>query len=309
MASEFKVVRMIFGKNSDYSMAKDKYEFLPSGGINDVIALWHAKQTDRPLSYASPSKLTTCPRVVWLANHGVESTEKMTWAVKQRMLLGRVLENKLAEQIAEVGGDTKLLYHWKDDDYTIQSLDEDDRPFKFSTGEGDKHDEGVPDYLISVKTDEGEVIAISDAKTSRSDSFGYVEFDNNHIFDDGGWFKYKIQLTDYYMLCHSPEGKAWFKENNLPLPTHCHLFSYALDDGVVRREVLWQPTQEDMNLVLNLRVRFNQAVHASSMPDCTCATDLPDNFAVKFCRYGVKQDGEKVCGSCCGDNLIERIEK
>jgi len=308
MASDFKVVKMTYGRETAHSGAKDKFEYIPEGGVNNVIALWHTKQTEREMLNASPSKVLTCPRVVWLANHGVEPTNIMTWAVKQRMLLGRVLENKLAEQLAESTDGIKLLHHWKDDDYTITSLDEDERPFKFFMGEGETLIDGVPDYLLSIPYDGGRVVAISDAKTSRSDSFGYIEPNMPEVWNDGGWFKYKLQLTAYYMLCHSPEGKKWFEEHNLPLPTHCHLFSYALDDGIVRREFLWEPTQEDMDLVRKLTVRFNNAVSSKDMPDCTCLTDTADGFSQKFCKYGLAEVGKKICESCCSDGLVNMVK-
>ena len=158
--------------------------------------------------------------------------------------------------------------------------------------------------MLKLEDNGNEIIAISDAKTSRSDSFGYLPVGND-IWTDWGYYKYRMQLTGYYLLAH--KNKDWFKAKKLPLPTHLHLFTYALDDGIVRREMLWQPTKEDIDNVVKYTKRFNQALVAKEMPDCTC-TDSYDNFEVKFCRYGVKVGGSKVAETCCADSLINLVK-
>ena len=281
--SSFKVVRMIYGTGDN---AKEKYSYIPDGGMNEVIKEWHALQPDREVTGATPSSITRCPRVVWLEKHGVESTNEMTWAVKQRLLLGRILENMFAIQLKSKG---MLLYHWQDDPgVEVQ---------RFEWGTGDDHIDGVPDYLMQL----GEDVVISDAKTSRSDSFGYVEIDAPAIWEDWGWYKYRLQLTAYFMLCHA--SKEWFTENDLPLPTKCHLFSYALDDGVVRREILWQPSKADMETVVKYARRFNKAFAVKDCPPCYCAESF-DQFDVKFCKYGIKDGDSKIATTCCSDSLI-----
>lgn len=279
-------VRSIFGKGPD---AKKRYEFIPSGGMNDVIKVWQDAQPEHPRDVASPSTITTCPRVIWLQNRNVPATNEMTWAVKQRMLLGRLFENQFAQQLDSQG---ILLKHWKDDPG--------EEVEKFVMGKGLEKNQGVPDYLLQLH----DIVAVSDAKTSRSDSFGYIGFTEEEIFEDWGWYKYRLQLTDYFMLCHA--NKKWFEANNLPLPTHCHLFSYALDDGVVRREVTWEPTEHDKQEVLRLTRRYNEAVASPTMPECTCAESY-DNFDVKFCKYGELEPGKKTAEKCCADKLAERI--
>lgn len=292
---KFHQVRSIFGHGDTRQTAIERYSYIPNGGMNDVIKQWHEKQQDRPFVAASPSQISLCPRVVWLKKHGVAPLQTQTWALKQRLLLGRLFENQFADELAEAG---MLLHHWKDDPGIVVP--------KFTYGNpGDPtYFEGVPDYLVQLKdTIHGDVVAISDAKTSRSDSYGYVPINDMEIWTDGGWYKNRMQLTGYYILCHSPAGQAWFKANNLPLPTHCHLFNYALDDGVVRREVLWQPTQADIDEFLRYTRRFNHAFNATVCPECTCGESL-EGFAIKFCDYGVKADGAKICESCCDDSLI-----
>ena len=59
--------------------------------------------------------------------------------------------------------------------------------------------------------------------------------------------------------------------------------------------------------VVKYTKRFNQALVAKEMPDCTC-TDSYDNFEVKFCRYGVKVGGSKVAETCCADSLINLVK-
>jgi hypothetical protein len=275
---------MIYGRGDN---AKEKYEFIPTGGMNDVIKEWQSKQADRIVTGATPSSITKCPRAVWLENQGVEAINEMTWAVKQRLMLGRELENMFATQLADEG---MLLFHWKDDPGVEVK--------RFAWGEGDDHIDGVPDYLLKLKDD---TIVVSDAKTSRSDSFGYVEIDAPDIWTDWGWYKYRLQLTAYFMLCHA--NKEWFESKGLPLPTHCHLFSYALDDGVVRREITWQPSKADMEQVVKFARRFNKAFASQECPPCYCA-DSFDQFDVKFCKYGIKPEGSKIATSCCGDELI-----
>jgi len=282
----FKWVRSIYGSGDD---AQKKYNYIPDGGMNDIIKTWHSKRPERGL-WCSPSNLLTCPRVVWLMAHNVPPTNEMGWGTKQRMMAGRMFEDLFAQQLEAEG---KLLYHWKDGD--------NDNPEKFTMGEGDTLCTGVPDYLLNLNGD----ICISDAKTSRSDSFGYVPIEAPEIWQDGGWKKYKLQLTAYFMLC--VENRQWLTYHSLPIPSKCHLFSYALDDGIVRREFLWEPTQEDKLEVVRLTKRFNQAMQAKDCPACTCQTDSPDGFFVKFCKYGVANG--KVCESCCSDNLISKGEQ
>lgn len=289
--SDFTWVRSIYGKGSD---AKARYEHIPEGGMNAVIKAWQDKQPEHSREVASPSTVLTCPRVVWLLNNGVQPINEMTWAVKQRLLLGRLFENQFAEQLADQG---MLLKHWKDDPgMEIE---------KFKMGDGDTLMQGVPDYLTRLDYDGGEIVAISDAKTSRSDSFGYVGIGED-AFEDWGWYKYRIQLTAYFMLCH--KNKQWFIDNNLPLPTHCHLFSYALDDGVVRRDIVWQPTTKDVQTVLDKTVRYNQAVRSKTIPPCTCSESF-DNFDVKFCKFGVVGQGAKIAETCCDETLIDLVKE
>lgn len=295
---DFVWVKSVYGKGPD---AKKRFEFIVPGGMNKVIADWQYKQPDHPRDHATPSTLTTCPRVAWLLNHDVAPTNEMTWAVKQRMLLGRLFENQFAEQLKDEG---MLLKHWKDDPGVAVE--------KFAMGEGIDFMDGVPDYLLMLRQlEQGEIVAVSDAKTSRSDSFGYTPIDDVEIFTEWNWYKYRLQLTAYYMLCHA--NKQWFEFNptrtpeTLPLPTHCHLFSYALDDGVVRREVLWTPTQEDMLEVKRYIRRYNNAVASPTMPECLCHESY-DQFDVKFCRFGQVEAGKKIADRCCSDSLIERIK-
>ena len=285
---KFHQVRSIFGTGKDRQDSIKRYNYIPTGGMNDVIKAYQDKQTDRPFVAASPSQATLCQRAVWLKKNGVPRTEEMTWALKQRLLLGRLFENQFAEEMADAG---ILLHHWKDDPGVEIE--------KFTYGEpgSPTYFEGVPDYLAMIN---GKV-AISDAKTSRSDAFGYVPIDDFEIFTDGGWFKNRMQLTGYYILCHANPDKM--AALGLPMPEACHLLSYALDDGVVRREVLWTPTQADIDKFLQYVRRFNAALKAEQCPDCTCDESL-GGFAIKFCDYGVKEPGDKIAKRCCDDNLI-----
>lgn len=286
---EFMWVRSIFGKYPD---GKKWYNHIPTNGINRVIQEWHANQAERGMETCSPSIITTCPRVVWLANHGVEPTKVTGWGMKQRMMLGRVLENTIAEQLRDAG---LLLWHWKDD----PGVEVDS--FEFGIGTM-SHFKGTPDLLLSLD----DIPTISDAKTSRSDSFGYVAIQAKDLLRDGGWNKYRIQVNAYYMLCHA--NRDWFIDRDLPLPQQCHLFSYALDDGIVRREVVWKPTEEDREEVIAYAIRYNTALASNDCPDCTC-TDGDDNFDVKFCKYGEVEAGDKMATSCCDDNLIKEAKK
>jgi len=287
--NEFKWVRSIYGSGED---AKKKYNYIPDYGVNEILKSWHAKQTPREITIATPSSLSRCPRSVWLELHGVEPTNNMGWGTEQRMLLGRLFENKMAEQFDDEG---ILLKHWKDD------KDGDSEKLELKI-DGITLLKGTPDFLIKL---DGK-IAVSDAKTSRSDSYGYLDIDES-IFDDGGWYKNRLQLTAYYLLLHN--NKDWMAENKLPLPEVCHLFSYALDDGIVRREFSWEPTTEDVTTVIEYAKRYNEAIVAKTCPDCTCR-DTKGMFEMKFCKYGTKSDSfAKVNDSCCNDNLIEGVTK
>jgi len=279
--SDFKMVRGIYGTGAD---AKEKYNYIPDGGMNNVLKSWHSKQAERGV-WCSPSSLTMCPRVVWLKLHKVEPTNTMGWGTQQRMMLGRQFEDLFAKQLDDEG---ILLHHWKDNPGDIVE--------KFSMGKGETLCEGVPDYLLKFN----DTVCVSDAKTSRSDSFGYVPIDAPEIWQDGGWYKYKIQLTAYFMLCI--ENREWFIKHKLSVPKRCHLFSYALDDGIVRREIEWEPSEEEKAEVKRLIVRFNQAMTAKECPACECT-----EFDRKFCSYGTKTDEfAKVCDACCDDSLITK---
>lgn len=281
-------VKSLWGRGPE---AKARFNHIPSGGMNAILEEWHGKQEGRDKSVASPSQLLTCPRVVWLQTHGVPYTNDMTWATKQRMLLGRLFENQFAEQLRDTG---HLLHHWMDD----PGVEVD----KFRMGTGIDKLEGVPDYLLQIEHPDlhTNVVTVSDAKTSRSDSFGYIGITADDLFSDWGWYKYRVQLTAYYLLMHA--NPEWFSGRGLPLPEYCHLFSYALDDGVVRREIVWKPTEADIRLVKALVRRFNSAVMSETMPNCTCKQSH-DEFDVKFCRYGVVEKGSKVALTCCSDAL------
>lgn len=286
---KFHMVRSIYGFGADRSQAQERYNFIPDGGMNAVIKQWQDKQPDRELEYSSPSAVTRCPRSIWLEINGVKHTQETTWALKQRLLLGRLFENQFAEELDDAG---MLLKHWKDDPgVTVEK-------FKYGNPGDPTYFEGVPDYLT--RLEDGKVY-ISDAKTSRGDSFGYLPTNEFELFTDGGWFKNRMQLTGYYILCHANADKM--AAMGLPLPEGCHLFSYALDDGVVRREARWIPSQNDIDKFLNYVRRFNAALKATEAPDCTCG-ETPDGFEIKFCKYSIKPEGSKIGTSCCSDNLI-----
>jgi hypothetical protein len=261
--------------------------YIPEGAmVNKIIADWQGKQPRRGYHQASPSGLTMCPRVIWLDNQKVPYTNEMGWGVRQRLQLGRIVEDFIAMQFQDEG---VLLKHWKDNPGDVVE--------QLVMGEGENKLTGTPDYII----DYNGRVAVADGKTSRSDSFQYVPIEPDKIWEDEGWFRYKMQLTAYYMLCHA--NADWFKENKIPLPEICVLFSYALDDGIVRREIAWTPTEEDMDKVKAYTRQYNKAVIAETMPACKC-----NRFDTLFCNYGIKPEGSNVCTSCCSDDLIKEIK-
>lgn len=276
-----------------------KYEwggFIPDGAINKAIASWQDKQPEREQDCASPSSLLDCPRVVWLKKQAVAPKFSLGWGKKQRFMLGRQLENMIAKQLDD---EELLIYHWADNYFGESD--------KFAHGEGLDRIEGTPDLLLKV---DGKV-AISDSKTSRADSFFYVPTSLDEIWDDPYWYKYKLQLTAYYLLCLW--NKDWFSlhrelmgEPMLPLPEACHLFSYALDDGIVRREFTWTPSKADAAEVLKLTRRWNSAYQSPIMPNCTCI----EEDGVKFCYYTTEQEttkkGAKLGVKCCDINVKEK---
>ena len=69
------------------------------------------------------------------------------------------------------------------------------------------------------------------------------------------------------------------------------------------RDIPWAPTKEDIREVIRLTKRWNEAYASEEMPDCTCVED----HTVTFCPFGIKEEGKKVCSSCCEDNLIEEV--
>lgn len=263
---------------------------IESGVFNEAIAQWHRNQPPREQDCATPSTMTECPRVVWFKYvKKLPAPIPLGWGKAQRLLHGRVFENIIANQLKESGN---LLYHWKDDT--------EGESVKFEMGEGDKRIAGTPDLLLKI----GKEVAISDAKTSMGKSFGYIPLDKS-VFNDFMWFKYQLQVEAYYMLCH--KNKDWFEKNKLPLPTINHLFSYALDDGVVRREFLWKSTQETASKIVYYVTRWNKAYASKEMPDCTC--DEGDGAQRKFCYYTTRQEptrtGYMLGVECCNDNLIK----
>lgn len=270
---------------------KEWLNYIPDSLTNQAIAAWHAKQPPREQVCASPSSILDCPRTVWLKyRKHLEPTNKMGWGKAQRLLLGRNFENQIAKQLDDAG---VLLFHWKDD-VAGESV-------KFGMGKGLTRLEGTPDLLLRLDTH----IAISDAKTSRADSFGYLPIEAREIWQDYFWYKYKIQVTAYYLLCYA--NKDWFEQNKLPLPDLCHLFSFALDDGIVRREVAWQPSREDVEAVAFYTKRWNAAYMSEKLPECTC--NERDGKGRLFCPYGIMEPGKKVCSSCCSEDLSKNIKE
>lgn len=300
---------------------KEWANFIPDGSANRAIAAWHKRQPDRAQTMASPSTLTECPRVVWLRyKKHIPVTSPTPWGKAQRLLLGRNFENQIAKQYETAG---QLLWHWKDD-VAGESV-------KFGMGEGLTRIEGTPDLLLAIDG----YVAISDAKTSRADSFGYVALTADEAFKDPFWHKYKLQVTAYYMLCH--KNKEWFQPQpkftkpgqlekaiknmgagsvlelgggrQLPLPNICHLFSFALDDGVVRREFTWKVTKADVDEVLFYAKRWNTAYASETMPECTCG----ESKGTMFCPYAHEfiqtRKGATLATACCADSLIESVKR
>lgn len=280
--------------------------YIQDGLINRSIEAWHKTRPDREQDCATPSTLTDCPRMVWLKyKKHVAPPIPMGWGKQQRNLLGRQLESLIAEQLRESGN---LLWHWADD--------EKDVAVKFEMGEGESRICGTPDLLL--KLNDGKV-AISDAKTSMGKAFGYVPVNANEAFKDWFWFNKQLQVEAYYMLCH--KNKDWFEGSlvnrgdnrhiegtSLPLPEACHLFSYALDDGIVRREFIWKASKEVASEVMYYANRWNKGFASETMPECTCVSD-GEGTARKFCFYVTKQEstktGYKMGVDCCNDYLSE----
>lgn len=273
---------------------------IPDGGLNEIVKSWHEKQPPRVQQVASPSTLMECPRVVWLKKHKVPYSNERGWGQKQRLMLGRITENLFAEQLKTEG---KLLWHWKDD-HEGESV-------KFGMGEGLSRVEGTPDLLINL---DGTVL-ISDAKTSRADSFTYVPLDDE-VWKDELWYKYKLQVEAYYMLSH--KNKDWFNQtlisdgrifgNGLKLPEACHLFSYALDDGVVKREFTWRPSQKTASEIIHYANRWNRAYQSEAMPDCQCTETQR-----KFCDYATETEktssGYRLGTVCCNEYLGKKAQE
>lgn len=287
---------------------KDWADFIQDGVVNRAIANHHDNPPERIQDCATPSTLLDCPRAVWMRyKHNIAAPIPLTWGKAQRMLHGRVFENVIAQQLRESGN---LLYHWKDD---IEG-----ESVKFEMGEGLTHMCGTPDLLLKLLDGR---IAISDAKTSMAKSFGYIPVNPKEVFEDFYWYKYKLQVTGYFMLAH--KNKDWFAampagvydegkwHGELPLPEACHLFSYALDDGVNRREFTWASNHDDFSQVLYYVQRWNKAYISEEMPDCTC--DEFDGAPKKFCYYVTKQEttrtGSKIGIECCNEDLYKLKEQ
>jgi hypothetical protein len=282
--------------------------YIHDGTINQAIAKWHNSRPDREQDCATPSTLTDCPRVVWLKyRKKIPPVIPMGWGKSQRNMLGRAFVAVIDPLIKDIGN---LLYWWKDDT-PGESV-------KFEMGKGESRVCGTPDLLLKI----GDKVYISDAKTSMAKSFGYVPIKAPDVFQDYLWFKYQLQVEAYYMLCH--KNKDWFhnwknlsgveleqfqyRYKALPLPEACHLFSYALDDGVNRREFMWTPTQDSMAKVLYYAKRWNRAYASETMPDCTCSEF--DGTPTKFCYYVQEQEttksGYKIGTKCCGEELYNK---
>lgn len=269
---------------------KEWDSYIPDGMINDAISKWHANKPDREQDCATPSTLLDCPRVVWLKyKKKVPPKINMGWGKQQRNMLGRQLEQLIAEQLRESGN---LIYHWRDG--------HNDESVKFEMSEGFSRICGTPDLLL--KLPDGRV-AISDAKTSMGKSFGYISTEADEAFEDYFWYRYKLQVETYYMLSH--KNKDWFKD--LPLPEVCHLFSYALDDGINRREFIWKSTQDTASQIIYYANRWNQAYASETMPECTC--EKFEGAPKKFCYYVTEQEttrtGAKIGVKCCDEDLYD----
>ena len=293
------MIKMVWGSsnNPDKALGKaeaiKQYEYISDGFVNKSISQYYANEKQRKLDHPSPSSITACRRVIWLDNKDVKHTNVLTWAKQMRLSLGRLLEDNLAKIFMQ----NKSLLAYMDDnneqiilkkpvDGVLQELAVEKLQSKQFPGLT-----GVFDFLLDING----TVVVSDAKTARSDSFGYVPIDEAEVFEDLGWRNRKIQLTGYYILCY--ENKDLFEKWGLPLPTACHLFSYALDDGVVRREYIWQPTQADVEEFGLYYQNFMLGFNSVEMPVCTCT-----DFDVKFCKYGIEKKGG-IYTSCCADFL------
>jgi len=274
-------VRSIYG---DSTNGKQWHSFIPSGGVNDLLASWHSKQEERGYNICSPSKLYICPRVVWLATHGVPSTKKMGWGKRQRLLLGKAIENLIAQQMDDEG---VLLYHWKDDfDLAGDSTLISEEPYI----------EGTPDILFNMDG----VVTLSDSKSARSDGMGYQPTTFEEWVKDPYNYKYFVQINAYYYLMHV---NRTLLEDMMPMPEQCHVFVFALDDGIVRRDFTWKPTRENLLEVERLAEQYAKALASPVMPPCKCK----QMGLVKFCDYGT--GGKVVATDCCSDNLINQVKE
>lgn len=264
---------------------KEWKSYISDGTANAAIAAYHLKRPERVQDCATPSSLTECPRVVWMRyTRSMKPTNVMGWGKQQRNMAGRMFEKLIASQYAEAG---QLLHHWQDEEAGQSE--------PFVGGEGLTKLKGTPDLLLRLVK-----VVISDSKTARGDGFAYVPLNMTDAWQDPLWNKNRIQLNGYYALAHA--NKEWFKKALLPLPEACHLFSYALDDGVVRREFMWEPTTTDLQEVKNYTQRWNIAYASTIMPDCVCILEDKVKFCPMAYEFITTKSGYKLGSKCCNES-------
>lgn len=256
--------------------------------INPIFKDWLMTRPDKTYELVSPSSIGKCARCMFYHLKGVKQTTPPGVGSLATFEVGRFTE----QAFGKVFADTKhLIHHFQDGDD-----DPKNQPFTY------KHVKGTPDFLLLI---DGRVW-VADAKTQRSDSFGWTGPSPQELIDDKK--EYWAQTLTYIWLLRN-NAKRLKEQYGLTDEQIANIggivFFQSKDDGIVKREMILSPTDEQLKWVEDRSEFIWGFVERNELPPCEC-----EGWLIGYCGFGnphtqTTSSTKKIINSeCCDPSYV-----
>ena len=255
--------------------------------IAPIFNDWLEKRPPKKFELISPSQIGHCARCMFFKLKGVPETTPPGLGTLATFEVGRWAEMAFGT----VFKDQKvLIHHFLDGD-----KDPKNQPFAY------KNIKGTPDFLLLING----VLYVVDAKTQRSDSFGWTGTTQDELRDSKK--EYWAQTLTYILLLRKNADRL-IKQFGVTKEQVDNLqgliFFFSKDDGVVKRELLVNPSPEQLQWVETRADWMWEFVKNDELPPCEC-----EGWLIQYCNYGdintreTNKQKKIVNTSCCSEAL------
>lgn len=256
--------------------------------VHSIFCEWLKSRPPKKFEKISPSMIGHCARCMFYALKEVPQTTPPGLGNLATFEVGRWSE----EAFGKVFKDQKVLvHHFRDD--TIKGKDA-----QFAAG----NMKGKPDFLLLLDNN----LYVVDAKTQRSDSFGWTGTTQDELRESKK--EYWAQTLAYIWLLRKNADRL-VKDFGVTPEQVANLkglvFFYSKDDGVVKRELLIDPTKGQLDWVEERANYLWGFIERNELPPCEC-----EGWLIQYCNYGnpltreTNKQGKIVNTECCDPSYV-----